>query len=217
VIGDIDDESGRAVAADLGDDAAFIQHDVGSKREWSNAVGVALDVFGGLDVLVNNAGLLHHASLEDTSLADYERLVRVNQIGVFLGMQAVVDPMRRAGRGSIVNVSSVRGLSGATGLLAYTATKFAVRGMTKVAALELGRHGIRVNSVHPGPVATGIARDSAVDEVAMAAYFAGQPLSRVGQPAEVAQLVLFLASDESSYCTGAEFLADGGQTAGVIR
>ncbi|HKA03595.1 MAG TPA: SDR family oxidoreductase, partial [Acidimicrobiales bacterium] len=126
-------------------------------------------------------------------------------------------PMGRAGGGSIVNVSSVRGLSGATGLLAYTATKFAVRGMTKVAALELGRSGIRVNSLHPGPVATGIARDADADPAATTAFFAGQALARIGQPEEVARLALFLASDESSYCTGAEFVADGGQTAGLIR
>jgi 3alpha(or 20beta)-hydroxysteroid dehydrogenase len=140
-------------------------------------------------------------------------VVRVSQVGV----RAVITPMQRAGGGSIVNVSSVRGLAGATGPLAYTATKFAVRGMTKVAALELGKFGIRVNSLHPGPVATGIAREPAVDESAVAASFARQPIARVAQPDELARVALFLASDESSYCTGAEFVADGGQTAGAIR
>jgi 3alpha(or 20beta)-hydroxysteroid dehydrogenase len=205
------------LVAGVGAAAVFVHHDVGDEAQWAEAVAVAVDRFGRLDVLVNNAGVVHHASVADTTLADYERLVRVNQIGVFLGMRAVIEPMRRAGGGSIVNVSSVRGISGATRLLAYTATKFAVRGMTKVAALELGRDGIRVNSLHPGPVATDIAAGADIDPVAMAAYFAHQALPRIGQPDELARVALFLASDESSYCTGAEFVADGGQTAGVIR
>jgi 3alpha(or 20beta)-hydroxysteroid dehydrogenase len=217
VVGDIDDDGGQAIADGTSPAAVFVHHDVGSEEDWAGAVSAALDAFGGLHVLVNNAGVVHHASVADTTLADYERLVRVNQTGVFLGIRAAVEPMQRAGGGSIVNVSSVRGLSGATGLLAYTATKFAVRGMTKVAALELGRYGIRVNSLHPGPVATGMAGDAAVDAAAMAAYFTRQALPRIGQPDEMARLALFLASDDSSYCTGAEFVADGGQTAGVIR
>jgi 3alpha(or 20beta)-hydroxysteroid dehydrogenase len=217
VVGDIDDDSGAAVAADIGGTATFVHLDVGNEADWDGAVSTALDAFRGLHVLVNNAGVVHHASVADTTRADYERVVRVNQTGVFLGMRAVVEPMQRGGGGSIVNVSSVRGLAGATGLLAYTATKFAVRGMTKVAALELGRFGIRVNSIHPGPVATGIAGGADVDEAARAAYFAGQALPRIAQPEELARLALFLASDESSYCTGAEFVADGGQTAGIIR
>jgi 3alpha(or 20beta)-hydroxysteroid dehydrogenase len=203
--------------AGVGASAVFVHHDVGDEAQWAEVVATAVDRFGRLDVLVNNAGVVHHASVADTRLADFERLVRVNQIGVFLGMRAVIEPMRRAGGGSIVNVSSVRGISGATGLLAYTATKFAVRGMTKVAALELGRDGIRVNSLHPGPVATDIAAGADVDAAAMAAYFAHQALPRIGQPDELARVALFLASDASSYCTGAEFVADGGQTAGFIR
>jgi 3alpha(or 20beta)-hydroxysteroid dehydrogenase len=217
VVGDIDDDAGKGVVTDIGVGTRFVHHDVTSEADWEGAVTAAIQSFGGLNVLVNNAGVVHRASLADTSVADYERVVRVNQVGVFLGMRAVVPAMRRSGGGSIVNVSSVRGLSGAPGLLAYTATKFAVRGMTKVAALELGAYGIRVNSLHPGPVATGIGGDVSSDGDAMAAYLARQPLARFGQPDELARVALFLASDDSSYCTGAEFVADGGQTAGVIR
>jgi 3alpha(or 20beta)-hydroxysteroid dehydrogenase len=212
---DIDDANGAVLVADIGVEARFVHHDVTTEADWDGAVAAAVESFGGLHVLVNNAGVVHHASLVDTTVAEYERVVRVNQVGVFVGMRAVVAPMRRSGGGSIVNISSVRGLSGATGLLAYAATKFAVRGMTKVAALELGSHGIRVNSIHPGPVATGIG--GVPDDAVVTAYVAHQPLARLGQPDEVARLALFLASDESSYCTGAEFVADGGQTAGVIR
>jgi len=154
--------------------------------------------------------VLHFSELADTSLADYERVVRINQTGTFLGMRAVVPAMSDGG-GSIVNVSSVEGLAGMPTLVAYTASKFAIRGMTKVAALELGAKGIRVNSVHPGVIDTAMVRDvagEATDHIGRMV-----PLNRVGRPEEIAQLAVFLASDESSYCTGAEFVADGGATA----
>jgi 3alpha(or 20beta)-hydroxysteroid dehydrogenase len=164
---------------------------------------------------VNNGGIVTHAALEDIELAVYERMVRVNQTGTFLGMRAMAGPMKAAGGGSIINTSSVRGIQGANGLLAYTATKFAVRGMTKAAAMELGHHGIRVNSIHPGAMATrliGGADPAEVDQ-----YFADQAIPRIGRPYEVANMALFLASDESSYSTGSEFVCDGGVTAGVRR
>ncbi|MCU1365870.1 MAG: 3-alpha(or 20-beta)-hydroxysteroid dehydrogenase [Aeromicrobium sp.] len=218
VVADIADDRGQDLAGELAG-AVFAHVDVGNPRDWAAAVEMAVGELGGVDILVNNAGLVHHASLADTTLADYERVVRVNQIGPFLGMQAVAAPMTAAGAGSIVNISSVRGLTGANGLLAYTATKFAVRGMTKVAALELGRHGIRVNSIHPGAIATeGVLGAAALGDLSLIdANFAELPIQRIGRPDDIASLALFLASDESSYCTGAEFVADGGASAGVRR
>ncbi|MCU1395000.1 MAG: 3-alpha-hydroxysteroid dehydrogenase [Ilumatobacteraceae bacterium] len=222
VVADVADERGRAVCDALDaalERARYVHLDVASPADWSATVALAVADFGRLDILVNNAGVVHHASLVDTTLDDFERVVRVNQTGPFLGMQSVVPAMTAAGGGSIVNISSVRGLSGANGLLAYTATKFALRGMTKVAALELGRHSIRVNSIHPGAIATeGVLGAAALgDLAAIDANFAELPIPRIGRPDDIASLALFLASDESAYCTGAEFVADGGASAGVRR
>ena len=215
VIGDIDDHAGRALAAELGASALFLALDVGSEAQWAAVVDQTVERFGRLDVGVNNGGVVVHASLADTTLEEFERVVRVNQIGTFLGLRTMAEPMKAAGSGSIVNISSVRGLVGATELLAYTATKFAVRGMTKAAALELGPHGVRVNSIHPGAVATRLAGDVDLDQ--LDARFADQPIGRIARPAEIAALALFLASDESSYSTGSEFVADGGVSAGTRR
>jgi len=210
---------GRAIAERFARDGAFFAHlDVGAPDEWSAAVELAVGRLGSIDVLVNNAGLVHQAALVDTTLDDFERVVRVNQTGPFLGMQAVVPAMKAAGGGSIINISSVRGLSGANGLLAYAATKFALRGMTKVAALELGQFGIRVNSIHPGAVATEGVLGAAIDDLdSIDARFTELPIQRIGRPSDVAAMAAFLASEESSYCTGAEFIVDGGVTAGVRR
>lgn len=217
VVADIADDLGRSVAASLAE-AVFAHLDVGDSTDWQAVVAATVDMFGAVDILVNNAGVVHHASIADTTLADYERVVRINQIGPFLGMQAVTAAMTAAGGGSIVNISSVRGLSAANGLMAYVATKFAVRGMTKVAALELGRFGIRVNSIHPGAIATEGVLGAAVHDLdAIDANFSELPIPRIGRPSDIASLALFLASDESAYCTGAEFVADGGASAGVRR
>jgi len=213
-IGDIDEDAGRALAAELGPDALFVPLDVGSEEQWEAAVATTVEELGGLCIGVNNGGIVVHASLADTTLEDYERIVRVNQIGTFLGLRTMAEPMKLEG-GSIVNISSIRGMVGAAGLLAYTSTKFAVRGMTKVAALELGEFGIRVNSVHPGAVATRLAGD--VDPEVLDERFAAQPIGRIARPAEIAAMVVFLASDESSYSTGSEFVCDGGVTAGQAR
>lgn len=212
MIADILDENGKRLAGELG--AAYTHLDVTSEDDWAGAVQATQAEFGALNVLVNNAGVLHFSPLEQTSLADYERVVRVNQFGAFLGMRSVVEPMSTAGGGSIVNVSSVEGLAGMPFLVAYTASKFAIRGMTKVAALELGERGIRVNSLHPGMIDTDMVRDAAGGaEVDFSPVARRLALGRAGQPEEIAELALFLASDESSYCTGGEFVADGGATA----
>ncbi len=214
MIADVLTEEGKALAADLGPAAWFQPLDVGDESAWQEAIVELERVFGRLDVLVNNAGILFFAKLEKTSLADYERVIRTNQIGTFLGMRAAVPLLRRSGGGSIVNVSSVEGLAGMPLLIAYAASKFAIRGMTKVAAMELGLDGIRVNSIHPGAIDTSMV-SSALGGLPVDNHLVGErvPLGRVAQPEEVANLVLFLAGDESSYCTGGEFPVDGGATA----
>ena len=221
VFGDVLDEPGQAVAEELGDDAHFVHLDVRKEDQWAEAVRTAEERYGSLDVLVNNAGVLSMGPLtHEVSLEDYMRVVEINQIGVFLGMRSALPAMLRARRGSIVNISSSNGLAGYGGTIAYTASKFAVRGMTKNAALEYGAAGIRVNSVHPGGVDTPMTRPDDLGgftDEDQAAAWAMTPLPRIGQPEEVANLVLFLASDESSYCTGAEFLVDGGMLAGVVN
>ncbi|MEO6085908.1 MAG: glucose 1-dehydrogenase [Umezawaea sp.] len=213
-ITDVLDEQGKSLADELGD-AAFYHHlDVSSEDDWARAVEETTSAFGDVTVLVNNAGILHFSAIAETTLADYERVIGINQTGTFLGMRAVIPSMTRAGGGSIVNLSSVEGLAGMGYLVAYTASKFAIRGMTKVAAMELGKHGIRVNSVHPGAIDTPMVSDALGGvPVDLARIGEKVALRRVGQPEDIANLVLFLASDESGYCTGAEFVADGGATA----
>ncbi|MEV0703140.1 glucose 1-dehydrogenase [Saccharopolyspora sp. NPDC050389] len=211
LLADVADEAGKELADELGPAAVYQHLDVGSEDDWVDAVRAAREL-GRVDVLVNNAGVLHFSELADTSLADYERVIRVNQIGTFLGMREVIPAMRETG-GSIINVSSVEGLGGMPLLVAYAASKFAIRGMTKVAAMELGKLGIRVNSVHPGAIDTQMITEAAGGPVPMDHVGKRVALGRVGQPEEIAALAVFLASDESSYCTGSEFTADGGATA----
>lgn len=214
VLGDVLESECEALAKELGDGARAISLDVTSETSWSEGVRVATKEFGRLDILVNNAGIVRTGLLENMSLEDYMAVVEVNQVGTFLGMRAVVSAMRESGGGSIVNISSNAGLEGVEGVMGYVASKWAVRGMTKAAALELGVHGIRVNSVHPGGVDTPMINGAEFAGVDQSATYATQPIPRVGQPEEIARLVLFLASDESSYSTGSEFVADGGRMAG---
>jgi 3alpha(or 20beta)-hydroxysteroid dehydrogenase len=212
VVADVLDAEGEAVAKELGDAARYLHVDVSQPDQWDAAVTATEEAFGRLDVLVNNAGILHFASIEKMSVEDYMRVVNVNQLGTFLGMKAVIPALRRAGGGSIVNISSIEGILAMGGTVAYASTKFAIRGMTKVAALELGRDGIRVNSVHPGTIRTPMT-DEMGDITPIARII---PLRRVGESEDVASVVLFLASDDAGYCTGAEFVVDGGVLAGSM-
>ena len=215
VFGDVLDDKGAYVAAKLGSGSCrYIHHDVTSEADWDAAVALAQSAFGGLDVLVNNAGVLMFAPIADMPLADFLRVLEVNAVGCWLGMKAVIGPMTKAGGGSIVNVSSIEGFTGAAGLSAYSASKFAIRGMTKAAAQELGQFGIRVNSVHPGGVLTRMVMDQANSGRDGSRFLDGMPLRRFAEPAEISRLVAYLASDESSYSTGSEFVADGGLLSG---
>jgi len=215
VFGDVLDDKGAAVAAGLDERCCrYVHHDVTSEAGWAAAVATATDTFGRLDVLVNNAGVLAFATIADMPLAEFRRILEVNAVGCWLGMKAVIEPMKAAGGGSIINISSIEGFTGAAGLSAYSASKFAVRGMTKAAARELGQFGIRVNSVHPGGVITSMTLGQPGSAEQADAFLKAMPLSRFARPAEISCLVAYLASDESSYSTGSEFLADGGILSG---
>lgn len=208
VLTDVSDAEGAVTASSIGDQAAYRHLDVTSESSWADAVAWILERHGRLDVLVNNAGIWFGKGLDETTLDDYRRVVEINQIGVFLGLRGVVPVMKAAGSGSIVNISSLAGLRGTNMPLAYAATKWAVRGMSRAAAAELAPHGIRVNAVFPGYVDTGMI-DAGHEEIAQRV-----PLGRrLASPEEVATTVLFLASDESRYVTGAELVVDGAVTA----
>lgn len=208
VCGDILDAEGEQVAGELGDAARYVHLDVTSTDDWERAVAVAVAEFGGIDILVNNAGILNIGTVEDYPLSEWQRILDINLTGVFLGIRAVTPAMKAAGRGSIINISSIEGMAGTVACHGYTATKFAVRGLTKSTALELGAFGIRVNSVHPGLVKTPMA-DWVPEDIFSSA------LGRIAQPREVSNLVVYLASDDSSYSTGSEFVVDGGTIAGL--
>jgi 3alpha(or 20beta)-hydroxysteroid dehydrogenase len=210
VIGDVRDSDGEALAKELGSSAVYLHHDVTSESDWQGAVAKA-ETLGGLHGLVNNAGIYQPKSLMETDTDLWERHLRINQTGCFLGMKAVVPAMTKSGGGSIVNISSGAGLRGSPQAFAYSATKWALRGMTKSGAMGLARHKIRVNSVHPGPIDTEMLSVRTPEE--NAARIKQVPLRRNGTAEEVAQLVLFLLSDESAYITGAEVAIDGGITA----
>ena len=215
VIGDVLDDRGQAVADGL-EQCRYVHHDVTSEADWAAAVAAAVDAFGRLDVLVNNAGIFRHGPVAEMDPAEFRRVIDVNLVGCWLGVHHVVPAMTAAGGGSIVNVSSIEGFVGAAGLSAYSASKFGIRGVTKSAAQELGPLGIRVNSVHPGGVMTSMAIAAAdhLTDVDPAAFLKSLPIARFAEPIEISRLVAFLASDESSYTTGAEFVADGGLLSG---
>ena len=212
ILSDVLDEEGRATAEAI-DGADYAHHDVRSESEWASVVADIVRRHGRLDVLVNNAGVDLMKRLDATSLEEFMRLIDINLVGVFLGMRTVAAAMIDAAHGgSIVNISSVAGLEGVKNRGAYTSTKWAVRGLTKVAAQEWGPHGIRVNSVHPGMIETPMTADLRAfsDPATRVRAERGVPLQRMGQPIDIANMVLFLACEESSYCTGQEFTVDGG-------
>jgi 3alpha(or 20beta)-hydroxysteroid dehydrogenase len=197
--------------------ARYLTLDVTAEDAWAAVVSQTLDWFGGIDVLVNNAGIIRVTPLIDCDLDTFRKVLDTNLVGAFLGIKAVLDPMRSRGGGSIINFSSPQGIEGRHGMPAYTASKFGVRGLTRTAAIELGPYGIRVNAVVPGPTRTAMtARKGWTDEQYDAVYGL-YPLGRMAAASEIASVCLFLASDESSFCTGADFLADGGILAGKQR
>jgi 3alpha(or 20beta)-hydroxysteroid dehydrogenase len=216
MITDVSDAT--ALAAELGDAAAFHRLDVTDPEQWQRAVAATVDQFGRLNVLVNNAGIGVMGSLRDTDPEVHRRVIDINLNGVYHGMRAVITPMATAGGGSIVNVSSIDGLVGVMGMTSYSASKFAVTGMTRSAAIELGPLGIRVNSIHPGVINSPMVQEAS-DEIRakLDRLVAMQPIARMGEPHEVASLALFLASDEAGYITGAQVVIDGGHVAGPWR
>lgn len=214
VVGDVLDDEGKMLCEELNQPehvATYVHLDVRNAHEWDDAVAMARRDFGGLDVLVNNAGVLSTTGVEATTEEEWDRVTGINQKGVWLGMRQAVPAMRDRGGGSIINISSIYGLVGSPGSVAYHASKGAVRLMTKAAALEYASEGIRVNSVHPGVIATPMLEGLSAEE--RKALDTITPLGREGTPEEIANVVLFLASDEASFVTGAEIVADGGYTA----
>ncbi len=212
VLTDILDDEGAQVAREVG--GTYIHHDVTSEDEWSAVVARTVELHGGLDVLINNAGIWITTPLIGGSLDDYRRVIDVNQVGVFLGMREAAPPMIERGGGSIVNISSIAGLRGGGNAFGYTASKWAVRGMTKGAAVALGRYNIRVNSIHPGLIDTAMLHQlPGVEAGNLDQMVQRIPLGRVAEADEVAKLALYLASDDSEYSTGSEFVVDGGMTA----
>jgi 3alpha(or 20beta)-hydroxysteroid dehydrogenase len=208
VMGDLLDDEGEALAAELGDSAAYVHLDVTDRDQWDAAVHAAVERFGKLDVLVNNAGIVNFSPIDQYGPDQWDTVIAVNLTGVFNGIHAAVEALKAAAPSSIVNISSTAGLQGYTALPGYNASKFGVRGLTKSVALDLATAGVRCNSVHPGAVATPMTADLDLPQKHVA-------MRRMGRPEELAHLVVFLASDESSFSTGAEFVADGGETCGL--
>ncbi|MFJ8668160.1 SDR family NAD(P)-dependent oxidoreductase [Streptomyces sp. NPDC093600] len=217
VLGDVRDDPGEALAAELGKErAAYVHLDVTREADWAGAVAVAQERFGRIDGLVNNAGILRFNELVSTPLDEFQAIVSVNQVGCFLGIRTIAPEIEAAGGGTIVNTASYTGLTGMAGVGAYAATKHAVLGLTRVAALELAARGIRVNAVCPGAIDTPMSNPEGVDPAATAELYRKLvPLGRIGRPEEVAALALFLTGDDSAYITGQPFVIDGGWLAGV--
>ncbi|HSI66760.1 MAG TPA: glucose 1-dehydrogenase [Planococcus sp. (in: firmicutes)] len=212
MITDILEKEGEAMSSELGGNIKFMKHDVTKAAEWEKVVAETESAFGPVSVLVNNAGIVLLKQIDEITEEEYRRIIDINQVSVFLGMKYVHPSMKKAEHGSIINISSVSGLRGNSGSVAYDASKFAVRGMTKSAAIEFGAEGIRVNSIHPGIIETPmIMQEDTKDTVRE--FAKAIPLKRTAQPTEVSNLAVYLASDESSYSTGSEFVIDGGMTA----
>ncbi len=207
---DLLDAEGQQAAKSLGNNARYLHHDVTSEVEWQRIVSETEAAFGPVSVLVNNAGIVLYGPIETMEEATYRKVVDVNQVSVFLGMKSVLPSMKRAGGGSIINISSTAGLVGLVGAMGYTASKYAVRGMSKSAAIEFAQYNIRVNSVHPGLIRTKMTEATPETEAQFDMLLKSTPIPRRGEPDEVANVVLMLASDETRFSTGAEFVVDGG-------
>lgn len=215
LIADVLDEEGEALAAELGKDVACFQHhDVREEASWGTVRDAALSAFGAIDILVNNAGVLLFRTIQDTSLDDYRKVIDINLGGTFLGTRIIGAHMLERGVGAIVNISSADGMKGANGLGAYCSSKWGIRGLTRVAAMEYGHRGVRVNSVHPGGVDTAMGNPFSEERKEVDKRYSMVPLQRVGDPDEVARVSVFLASDAASYLCGAEIAVDGGMLTG---
>ena len=215
---DVLDTQGRDLAAELGRCADYQPRDVTAPAAWDVAVAATVARFGRLDILVNNAGIGIVAPLDEISLEEHRRVIDIKLHGVFFGMRAVKPAMQKSGGGAVINISSIDGLVGVANMTSYSASKFAVTGMTRSAALELGPLGIRVNSIHPGVIDSPMVREAPPEvRERLARMLEKQAIPRMGKPEEVASLALFLASDEASYITGAQFVIDGGHIAGPLR
>ncbi|WP_341253289.1 SDR family oxidoreductase [Euzebya pacifica] len=208
VIADILDEEGNALADELGEAAAYVHLDVTDRAQWADAVATTVERFGSLNVLVNNAGIANFAPIGEYTGEQWDTLIGINLTGVFNGMTASVDALKAGAPSSIINISSTAGLQGFASLPGYSAAKHGLVGLSKSAALDLGADNVRVNTVHPGVIATPMTDGMETPQTHVA-------MKRVGQPEEVSAMIVFLASDESSFSTGAEFVADGGETAGL--
>ena len=209
VFGDLLDDEGQRLAEELGDSARYVHLDVTSDDDWQAAVATTESEYGPIGLLVNNAGIVAYAAVADMEPDEFRRVIDINLTGTFLGMHYTIPSLRKAGGGAIINISSTAGLMGYATICAYGASKWGVRGMTKVAAMELGGDNIRVMSIHPGPIRTPMT-ESMGDELT-----AAQPIKRFGQPEEVTRLLLFMAS-EATYSTGSEWIIDGGAVLGPI-
>jgi 3alpha(or 20beta)-hydroxysteroid dehydrogenase len=214
IITDVLDQEGENLAEELKDSAVFCHHDVTDEKSWQAIAEKAESEFGKIDVLVNNAGILLFKTIAETEKQEFEQVLGVNLVGTFLGIKTVGSRMVERGKGSIINISSVDGMKGANGLAAYCSSKWGMRGLTRAAAMELGHQGVRVNSVHPGGVNTIMSNPNFAPREQIDKGYNDIPLQRIGEPEEVAQATLFLASDDASYLCGAEIAVDGGMLVG---
>lgn len=217
VIADLLEEEGRQRASELGPNAQFLKLDVADENAWQSVIAETLSSWKSIDILINNAGVVHASPIEQIEKADFERVLGVNLLGPWLGIKAVASTMVAQGKGAIVNVCSTAGLWGMNGLAAYSSSKWALRGLTKSAAMELGHKGIRVNAVFPGGVNTDMGNITKEPVEELAKYYQDQPIQRIAEPEEIARASLFLVSDDASYMCGAELAVDGGMTLGTFN
>jgi 3alpha(or 20beta)-hydroxysteroid dehydrogenase len=218
IASDVRDEAGAAVATDIGEQALYLRLDVRGQSAWEQVIADITARFGGLDILVNNAGAGTGGGIERETLDDHRRVFDINVTGLWMGIRSALPAFDGRGGGTVINISSIDGLVGVEGLSTYVGSKFAVTGITRSLALELGDRGIRVNGVHPGIIDTPmVQKNVGRSRERLENAIARQPIKRMGRPEEIANAVLFFASDESSYCTGASLVVDGGHIAGPYR